>query len=291
LDLIQGEADLARLKQIDNLVSEQFLASLLQENFKSTQSMNISNILSLAAFFALKAKKLNEPGSVSVLVNNEQVANYFTNNSKYACSFINTQGYIEQKQKSYYDTQNQLHVMEGLLRYHFVVSPLKPAQLNCLLDTLCEILLNVNCKFREGAILNCFSSLRALGSQFKVPLFKAMFEKISEVSQRPLPRLAENEFMVRQGLMVGKKVQFVVKMLYNAPEEEAHQFNAELLEKQEFFLLLRMICHPFVSAQTKDLMHILRSLTEIMDRQAELNGDNRELALPSYFQKYFDDIV
>jgi hypothetical protein len=30
-------------------------------------------------------------------------------------------------------------------------------------------------------------------------------------------------------------------------------------------------------------MRILRSLTDIMDKLAELNGDNRELTLPSYF--------
>jgi hypothetical protein len=291
LDLMQGETDLSKVRQIENLVSEQYLASLLQENFKSTQNNSVSNVLALSAFFALKAKKLNEPGSVSALVSNEAVANYFMNNSIYTCSFINTQGYVEQKGKSLYQAQNQLHVIESLLRYHFTVSELKPPQLNCLLDTLCEILLNVNCTFRESAVLGCFDSLRSLGSKFKVPLFTTMFEKLTQVSLRPSPKLAENEFQVKQSLMIGKKIQFVVKMLYNVPESEAHQFNAQLLEKQEFFLLLRMICHPFVSEKTKDLMHILRSLTDILDRQAELNGDNREFALPSYFRKYFDDIV
>ena len=42
-----------------------------------------------------------------------------------------------------------------------------------------------------------------------------------------------------------------------------------MLEKQEFFLLLRTICHPYVSAQSKDLMIIMRTLTDIMDNQAQ----------------------
>ena len=56
-------------------------------------------------------------------------------------------------------------------------------------------------------------------------------------------------------------------------------------------MLLRTICHPYVSAKSKDLMVIMRTLTEMMDRLAELNGDNRELTLPSYFQKYIGEII
>jgi hypothetical protein len=143
-----------------------------------------------------------------------------------------------------------LHVIEGLLRYHFTATPLKPAQLACLLDVLCENLLNLNCVFRHKATLGCFESLRELGSQLTVPLFKSMFEKISEVSQRPARRLADNEFGNEQGLKIGKKIQLVVKMLYDAPADSRKPARAALLEKQEFFLLLRTICHPFVSAQS-----------------------------------------
>jgi hypothetical protein len=178
-----------------------------------------------------------------------------------------------------------------LLRYHFAATPLQASQFSCLLNTLCEILLNRNCVFRESAVLTCFRNLRDLGSQLTIPLFKSMFEKISEVSSRPAPRLAEDEFPREQGLKVGKKVQFAIKMLYDASGDAGQPARAPLLEKQEFFLLLRTICHPFVSARSKDLMGILRCLTDIMDKQAELNGDNRELTLPSYFQKYFDEIV
>lgn len=80
-------------------------------------------------------------------------------------------------------------------------------------------------------------------------------------------------------------------MLYDASGDSQQPARAAFLEKQEFFLLLRTICHPYVSARSKDLMGILRCLTDILDKQAELNGNNRELTLPSYFQKYFDDIV
>jgi hypothetical protein len=38
-------------------------------------------------------------------------------------------------------------------------------------------------------------------------------------------------------------------------------------------------------------MAIMRSLTDIMDKQAELNGFDRELTLPSYFQKYTQEII
>lgn len=90
--------------------------------------------------------------------------------------------------------------------------------------------------------------------------------------------------------MIGKKIEFVIKMLYNSTKDSNYK-RATLLEKEEFFLLLRTICHPYVSAKSKDLMNILRTLTDILDRQAELNGDNRELTLPSYFQKYIEEII
>ena len=90
--------------------------------------------------------------------------------------------------------------------------------------------------------------------------------------------------------MIGKKIQYVLKMLYNSSEESRHN-RSSLLEKEEFFLLLRTVCHPYVSAKSKDLMIIIRTLTDIMDKQAARNGDNRELALPSYFQKYIEEII
>jgi hypothetical protein len=118
-----------------------------------------------------------------------------------------------------------------------------------------------------------------------------LFEKISEVRERPAPKLADNEFKNEQGHKASKKIQLVLKMLYDTPADSGQTGRAELLDKQEFFLLLRTICHPFVSSRNIDLMHTLRSLTEIMDKQAALNGDNREMALPSYFKKYFDELV
>ena len=83
----------------------------------------------------------------------------------------------------------------------------------------------------------------------------------------------------------------VVKMLYDIPSQATEGERSAHLDKQEFFQLLRTICHPAVSARPHDLMRILRSLTDVMDRKASINGDNRELALPSYFEKYFDEII
>jgi len=42
------EGDTGKLKQIENIVSDQLMTSLTQENFKST--LNYSNILALTAF-------------------------------------------------------------------------------------------------------------------------------------------------------------------------------------------------------------------------------------------------
>jgi len=108
-----------------------------------------------------------------------------------------------------------------------------------------------------------------------------MFEKISEVSSRPATKLGEDEFRRVQGLNIGKKIQYVMKMLYN-PSEDANSRKTGL-EKQEFFLLLRTVCHPHVSAKSKDLMIIISTLTDIMDKLSELNDNNRDLTLPSYF--------
>lgn len=65
--------------------------------------------------------------------------------------------------------------------------------------------------------------------------------------------------------MIGKKIQYVMKMLYNSSDGSKHN-RSSLLEKEEFFLLLRTVCHPYVSARSKDLMVIMRTLTDIMDK-------------------------
>lgn len=74
LNLMKTESDIGKLKQIENIVSEQFLTSLMQENFKSI--LNYSNILALTAFQAIKAKKFNDLPSLSVLLQNDQLAQY-----------------------------------------------------------------------------------------------------------------------------------------------------------------------------------------------------------------------
>lgn len=68
-------------------------------------------------------------------------------------------------------------------------------------------------------MLSCFQNLQNLGSKFTTPLFKTMFEKVTQVSRRPLPRTGdEDERRHVQSLMIGKKVEFVIKMLYNKTE-------------------------------------------------------------------------
>lgn len=59
-------------------------------------------------------------------------------------------------------------------------------------------------------MLTCFERLRSLGGAFTVPLYKAMFEKLTEVSTRPAlagPELAEDDQPAGEaGLKVGRKV-------------------------------------------------------------------------------------
>lgn len=62
--------------------------------------------------------------------------------------------------------------------------------------------------------------------------------------------------------MIGKKIQFVFKMLYERKNAEF----IKPLEKEEFFLLLRTICHPFISRKSKDLMNIMTMLTDVLDQ-------------------------
>ena len=153
--------------------------SLVSENFKST--LNSSNILAHSAFFALKAQKLDDVGSLAALVNNVEIAKYFLSES----GFVNNVQFVESEKVSMHDAQNQMLIIEYLIKFHFDVAPLKPAQFACLLNTLCENLLNLNSIFRENAVLTCFENLQYLESKFTIPLFKTMFEKISEVSSRP----------------------------------------------------------------------------------------------------------
>ena len=118
LNLMKTEGDIGKLKQIENIVSDQFMTSLMQENFKSI--INYSNILALTAFQAIKAKKFNELSSLGVLLQNDQIASYLFSQSGY----INSLEFIESK-KSLQDTQNHMLVIECMLQYHLEVAALQ----------------------------------------------------------------------------------------------------------------------------------------------------------------------
>ena len=94
------------------------MTSLMQENFKSI--LNYSNILALAAFQAIKAKKFNDLSGLGALLQNEQLAQYLFSPSGY----VNSLEFIESKH-SLQDTQNQLLILECMLKYHFEVKALQ----------------------------------------------------------------------------------------------------------------------------------------------------------------------
>lgn len=108
--------------------------------------------------------------------------------------YVNTPAFIESKDDvSHRDVKNQMITIETLIRHHYQVTPLKPIYFGCLLGTLCESLLNRGTVFREGAVLSCFQNLQDLGSKFAIPLYKSMFEKVTQVSGRPDPRVGEEQ--------------------------------------------------------------------------------------------------
>jgi len=88
---MKAEGEEVKVKQIENLVAEQFANSLNLENFYSRQ--NCSNIIAFSAFFAIKAQKLNDLASLSVLVSTDEVAGYFMSST----SLINAVAYLEEK--------------------------------------------------------------------------------------------------------------------------------------------------------------------------------------------------
>jgi len=185
---MKNEKDAGKIQQIAvTSVTDHLMGQLTSENFKSVQ--NYSVILALSGFFALRAVKLSDIAGLAPLVNNEQVANYLMSTSGY----VNQLAFIESKKVSLQDSENLALTIECLIKYHFDVAPLKAAQFTCLLNTLCESLLNLNNTFREHAILTCFENLQYLEDKFTVPLFKTMFEKISQVSARPAAPLGEDD--------------------------------------------------------------------------------------------------
>lgn len=99
-----------------------------------------------------------------------------------------------------------------------------------------------------------------------MPLFKTLFEKLSELSSRPALKKEDDE-KGEAGLKVGRRVHLAFKMLYDCPSDKSGTSrDTPQLGREEFFLLVRTICHPLVSARGPDLMGILRSLTEIMEK-------------------------
>ena len=86
------------------------------------------------------------------------------------------------------------------------------------------------------------------------------------------------------GLKVSRRVQLALKLLYDCSEDQKQARRASpALDREEFFLLLRTICHPLVSSKGSGLRATLGALTEVFEKLAAMNGDNRDLQLPSYF--------
>lgn len=117
-----------------------------------------------------------------------------------------------------------------------------------------------------------------------------MFEKICEVSARPKKVSKVDEAAIApQNRMTGKKVQNLIKVLYQAKTKNG-DLRKSSLTKQEFMLLLRTICHPQISQRTQDLKLIMETLTDLLFKQAELNS-NQDLGLFVYFERHLETII
>mmetsp|Transcript_34907 Transcript_34907/g.53579 ORF Transcript_34907/g.53579 Transcript_34907/m.53579 type:complete len:107 (-) Transcript_34907:6287-6607(-) len=103
-------------------------------------------------------------------------------------------------------------------------------------------------------------NLNKFESKVSVPFLRALLKKVSDVSLRPEPKLGESEFKHVQSLATNKKVSLALKMLYG-------KGRTEKLDKEEFFLILRIICHPFVSSDSKLLQQIVNTLTNLFEQQ------------------------
>ena len=73
--------------------------------------------------------------------------------------YVNTLPFIQSRKVSLQDSQNHLMIIETLIKYHHEVAPLKADHYTCLLNTLCEQLLNLDSTFRENVVLTCFENL------------------------------------------------------------------------------------------------------------------------------------
>lgn len=147
MNFIKTEKSVDKINEFaSDTIQEQVMSSLVAQNFIAT--VNSSIILSLSAFFVLRAKKLNDlkilGGVPSSLLGNDAVGNYLAGSK----GFVNSRGFVESKEVSVQDVENQMLIIEYLIKYHFEVAPLKAGQFTCLLNTLCESLLNRESTFR-----------------------------------------------------------------------------------------------------------------------------------------------
>ena len=58
----------------------------------------------------------------------------------------------------------------------------------------------------------------------------------------------------------------------------------------EFFLLIKIVCHPFISRSTKNLMLINSTLNVVLQAQADAS-DLQQNTLYKQFEKYLDKII
>lgn len=62
----------------------------------------------------------------------------------------------------------------------------------------------------------------------------------------------------------------LIKVLYR-PNKAKDRVRKLPLTEQEFMLLLRIICHPQISQRTRDLALIVKTLTSLLFKLAEMN--------------------
>lgn len=242
-DLITNQiAKVSTATQINFLTSlaltEEAKGKVLAQALTVAGSQNLASSVNSPLMLSLLGVCSKFDG-VKELLDNEALFEYLTS----ASSFVNREGFFH-RLPGRAEVINHLNLIESL----FTSNSLKPAQQTVLVNTLLNYLFNEEFKFRSK-LYTSLDRISAVWKQDHLQYFLTkLFAKATEVSERPVKLLKEEETSQLPSTSVAFKVKNVVGILLTNATKANFVFATE-----EFVQILRVISHPVVSSDVRDL--------------------------------------
>jgi hypothetical protein len=187
-------------------------------------------------------------GQLEKIQSNPSYLEYVTSNE----SYINTEEFVS-KTPSRTDIENHINIVKALLTDSFSTETKTFSHSeSVLLTTLCSYLTEETHRLRSKSILKCLEKLSSTWTQEHLKHFLTiLYAKAALHSEKPVKFYTkeEEEPPLKQSNNLSTRLMTIFKITCKSCLENIE----DLPEEQLFQSMVRIVCHPLVSGNYKDL--------------------------------------